>query len=136
MKMVFDFARCAGRQQKGWIVCLALALAATAGCGKSSPSADSTTPLVTSDAASNQQDLAAAPLALQNPGPVVAANPDDSQKMLQGLNQALLGWMIRNHRHPKTFEEFAGSADMQIPDPPAGEKYALNSRGFIILVSN
>lgn len=134
--MVFDFARCARRQPKGWIICLALALAVTAGCGKSNPSADPTTPPVTSDTASNQPDPAGAPLALQNPLPVVEANPDDTQKMLQGLNRALLGWTIRNHRHPNTFEEFAGSANIQIPDPPAGKKYTLNSDGFIILVSN
>lgn len=134
--MVFDFARYAGRQPKGWIVCLALAMAVTAGCGKSSSSADPAAPPVTSDTTSNQQDPTAASLALQNPQPVVAANPDDSQKMLQGLNRALLGWTIRNRRHPQTFEEFAGSANIQIPAPPAGKKYTLNSDGFIILVSN
>lgn len=134
--MVFDFARYASRQPKGWIVCLALASAVSAGCGKSSPPADSAVPPVSSDTTSAQQNQTAPPLALQNPGPVVAANPDDSQKMLQGLNRALLGWTIRNRRHPQTFEEFAGSANLQIPDPPAGKKYTLNSDGFIILVSN
>ena len=136
MKMVFDFARYAGCQPKDWIVCLALALVVTAGCGKSNSSADPAAPPVTSDTTSNQQNQTDAPLALQNPQPVVAVNPDDSQKMLQGLNRALLGWTIRNRRHPQTFEEFADSANIQIPAPPAGKKYTLNSDGFIILVSN
>jgi len=134
--MVFDVARFAGRQPKVGVICLALALAVTAGCGKSSPPAESAAPPASSDATSAQQNPPPAPLAMQNPDSVVAAGPDDTQKMLQGLNRALVGWMIRNHRHPKTFEEFASSANMQIPEPPAGKKYTLNERGFIILVSN
>jgi hypothetical protein len=136
MKMVFDVARFAGRQPKGCVACLALALAVTAGCGKSSPPVQSAAPPVSSDATSAQQTPPPAQPALQNPQPAAVANPDDSKQTLQGLNRALMGWMISNHRHPKTFEEFASSANIQIPDPPAGKKYALNARGFIILVSN
>jgi hypothetical protein len=135
MKMVFDFARFAGRQPKGWIASLALALAVTVGCGKSDSPPQSAAPPASSDS-SAQQTPSPAPLALQNPEPLATTDPDDTQKTLQGLNRALMGWMIRNHRHPKTFEEFAGSANMQIPNPPAGKKYALNARGFIVLVSN
>jgi hypothetical protein len=134
MKMVFDVARLAVRQPRGWALCLALALAATAGCSKSSPPQAVAPP--SSDSTSAQQNPSPAPAPLQNPGPVVAAGPDDTQTMMQGLNRALMGWMIRNHRHPKTFEEFASSANMQIPDPPAGKKYTLNAKGFIVLVDN
>ncbi len=136
MRMVFDVAdvaRFAWRQPRRWVVCLALALAVTAGCGKSSSPAESAAPPVSLDSTNAQQNPSPMP---PSPQPVIAANPDDSQKTLQGLNRVLIGWMIRNHRHPKTFEEFAGSANVQIPDPPAGEKYALDSRGFIVLVSN
>jgi hypothetical protein len=136
MNMVFDVARFAVRQPKGWALCLPLALALTAGCSKSSPPPQAVAPLVSSDSTSAPQNVPPPPMAMQNPGPVVAAGPDDTQKMMQGLNRALVGWMIRNRRHPKTFEEFASSANMQIPDPPAGKKYTLNAKGFIILVSN
>lgn len=132
--MVFDVARFARRQPMLWSACVALAV--TAGCGKSSPPAESAMPPVSTDSTSAQQTPPPAPAPLQDPQPMVAADPDDTQKTLQGLNRALMGWMIRNHRHPKTFEEFAGSANFQIPDPPAGKKYTLNARGFIILVSN
>lgn len=136
MKMVFDVARFACRQPMSWIACLALALAVTAGCGKSNPPAQLTAPPVSTDSTSAQQTPSPAPAPLPDSPTVTAASPDDSQKTLQGLNRALMGWMIRNHHHPKTFEEFAGSTDIQIPAPPAGQKYALNARGFIVLVSN
>jgi hypothetical protein len=139
MKMVFDVARLVSRQPKGWAkgwpLCLALALAATAGCSKSSPPPQSVAPPASSDS-SAQQAQPPAPVPVSGLQPVVAANPDDSQKTLQGLNRALMGWTIRNNRHPSTFEEFAGSAGFQIPAPPAGKKYSLSARGFIILVDN
>jgi hypothetical protein len=136
MNMVFDFARLVSCQPKGWALCFILAMALAAGCSKSSPPPQAVAPPVSSDSTSAQQNTPPPPMAMQNPGPVVAAGPDDTQKMMQGLNRALVGWMIRNHRHPKTFEEFASSANMQIPDPPAGKKYTLNARGFVILVDN
>jgi hypothetical protein len=141
MKMVFDVARLISRQPQGWAkssaFCLALALVATAGCSKSSPPPQAVAPPVSSDSTSARQAQAPAPVPV--PGgtqPVVAADADDSQKTLQGLNRALLGWTIRNRRHPQTFEEFAGSAGFQIPAPPAGKKYSLSPRGFVILVNN
>ncbi|HXC35496.1 MAG TPA: hypothetical protein VNV43_06440 [Candidatus Acidoferrales bacterium] len=53
---------------------------------------------------------------------------------LQFLNRAMVRWMRTNHRHPRDFNEFASTANVQIPDPPPGKKYALNGRGFIVLV--
>src|SRR5580692_6934979 len=121
-------------QPKGWTLCLVLALATTAGCGKSSsPPPQAVAPPASSDSTSAQQ--AQAPVPGGSP-PVVATDPDDTQKMLQALNRASMGWTIRNQRHPKTFEEFADSAGFQIPAPPAGKKYDLSARGFIILVNN
>jgi hypothetical protein len=68
-----------------------------------------------------------------NPGtPVTTATnaPPD----LRELNGALLDWIIQNQRHPANFEEFAASSGTQIPPPPPGKKYVLNSRGLISLV--
>jgi hypothetical protein len=136
MNMVFDVARPVSRQPKSLALCLALALALAAGCSKSSPPPQAVAPPVSSDSTSAQQAQAPAPVPVLGGSPVVATDADDSQKTLQGLNRSLMGWTMRNHRHPKTFEEFAGSAGFQIPAPPAGKKYSLSSRGFIILVSN
>lgn len=134
IKTVFDFARCARRPPTSWIASLALALVVTAGCGKSNPQTDAVAPPPSSDTTAAQQTPSPVPI----PGaqPNLPANADDPQKMLQGLNRALLGWTIQNHRHPKTFEEFANSANFQIPAPPTGKKYTLSDRGYIILVSD
>jgi hypothetical protein len=42
---------------------------------------------------------------------------------------------MQNHRVPANFAEFAASAGIQIPPPPAGKKYILNSHGLISLVN-
>jgi len=135
MKMVFDVARPAGRQPTNWVICLALALAVTTGCSKSSntPPTASVSPDTSAAAPTTP---APSTVVNANPQPAPAANSNVSQQDMQALNRALMGWMIRNHRHPKTFEEFAGNTDYQIPAPPLGKKYTLNARGFIILVNS
>ena len=42
---------------------------------------------------------------------------------------------MQNRRVPANFEEFAASANIQIPPPPAGKKYVINSHGLISLVN-
>lgn len=138
MKTVFNVARWAVYQPKGWFLWLTLAVCVTAGCGKSGTSAPAVTPPAAADTAGAQSSVSQAPA---NPAPqpmqtVAVARTDDAQKQLQALNRALMGWMIRNHRHPKTFEEFASTAGFEIPAPPAGKKYTLNARGFIVLSDN
>jgi len=54
---------------------------------------------------------------------------------LQPLNQALLAWRIQNRRVPASFAEFAASAGINIPAPPPGKKYIINSHGLISLVN-
>jgi hypothetical protein len=137
MKMVFDCARFAGRQPVGGGACLALAfaLAVTAGCGKSNPPAESAAPPVSSDSASAPQTPSPVPIPVQSPQPTATTNAS-SLTSLQWLNRAMVGWMRENHRHPRDFEEFASTSNIQIPNPPPGKKYAFNNRGFIVLVDN
>jgi hypothetical protein len=134
MKMSFDYARFAGRQPKRWIVCLGLVLAVSAfatGCSK----ATSPAPAPPADSTNTAPTASVAPVPVATPQPV-ATSATDSQHTLQTLNRGLMAWMIKNHRHPQNFEEFAGSATVQIPNPPPGKKYTLNTRGFIILADN
>jgi hypothetical protein len=71
---------------------------------------------------------------MQSSVPSTSANSGVTQ--LQLLNRAMLGWEMKNHRRPRTFEEFASSAGFQIPEPPLGQKYALSSKGHIVLVNS
>jgi hypothetical protein len=135
MKKVFDFGRLIVSQPKG-SGCVALVgavLLLVVGCTKSN-NAQAAAP---SSGATNSSATSSG-----SPTPVVYApaagvtNADNTQLELQTLNKALLGWMIKNHRHPQNFAEFASSTDIQIPEPPPGKKYALNPRGFIIFADN
>jgi hypothetical protein len=64
-----------------------------------------------------------------------AAGDTNALPDLRPLNQALIGWILSNKRHPASFEEFAGSTDIQIPPLPPGKKYILNGRGLISIVN-
>ena len=134
MKAPFDLGRLPGWWPKTIPVFLVFVAVVATGCGKANTAAPpvtqnsaAATPAAPSPAA--QADTAA-------PQPVAMTSSNDSPQTLQLLNRALLHWMIKNRRHPENFEEFANSANIQIPDPPAGKKYALNGRGFIVLVDN
>ena len=69
------------------------------------------------------------------PSPAPAAITNSAGPDLRALNQALIGWRIQNRRVPASFAEFAASAGIQIPPPPAGKKYVINSHGLISLVN-
>ena len=113
-------ARPARRRQ---ILCAGLVCAAAllvAGCGKQSQSSASS--------ASTPQGVNASQSA---PGAAVTnALPD-----LRPMNRALMQWVTDNRRAPANFEEFAASASIQIPPPPPGKKYVINSHGLIDLVN-
>ena len=136
VKVFFDFGWRAGWPLKAGILYLLLLLVAGGGCGKS----ESTAPPVASSPATNSTPTIAEPTVTPPSNPIPPAFPTNSANSgvtpLQLLNRAMLGWEIKNHRHPRTFEEFASTANIQIPDPPAGQKYAFDKRGFIVLVNS
>ena len=135
VNIFFDFGRRAGWLPNAGILCLFLVLVASSGCKKS----DSTPTSVAPSQESNSTPMAAAPTAAPPPVPVPpptqSSSTNSGPTQLQLLNRALVGWEMKNHRHPRTFEEFASTANFQIPDPPAGQKYAFSQKGFIVLVN-
>ena len=151
MNIFFDFGRRAGWLPKAGVLCLLLVLVASSGCKKS----DSTPVSVAPSQESNSTTTAAAPTTApttaptdepmaeptntpppnQRPLAVPSNSANSGLTQLQLLNRALVGWEMKNHRRPRTFEEFAGTANIQIPDPPSGQKYAFNQKGFIVLVN-
>jgi hypothetical protein len=81
--------------------------------------------------------------AVQPPVPVYeqpsTANPSSSAQPpaapdLKELNRNLLRWILGNRRRPQNFEEFAATANVPIPPPPAGKKYVLGKDMHIQLV--
>lgn len=57
------------------------------------------------------------------------AEPD-----LKELNRSLLRWILSNRRRPQNFEDFAATANVTIPPPPAGKKYVLGKDMHVLLV--
>ena len=137
MKMSSNFYQFAGRRPgRGQISCIVFACAITmfaVGCSKKNQSSVTSAPPAPpqTDAA---QPAPAAPSTVVNSG-TTAAVTTNGLPDLRPLNQALIGWIISNRRHPATFEEFAASAGIPIPPPPAGMKYTLNDRGLISIVN-
>lgn len=144
MNAFLNFGRPAGWRLGVGTLFFLFILALGGGCGKSqsSPGTAASAP------APDTNSTAAGPVATPTTTPTATPPPDRMQPaappvsadagltQLQLLNRALLGWEIRNHRRPQTFEEFANSANFQIPPPPAGKKYAFSQRGYIILVNS
>jgi hypothetical protein len=130
MNTLFEFRRYPGWQAKASLVCLAFVLASVAGCGKSNTPTTSAAP-PPSDV--TRVSPAPSPQPAANSQPAAATTPDVPKPEMQAMNRALIVWMRTNGRRPKTFQEFAGSTDFQIPTPPPGKKYAFNARGFIVL---
>lgn len=65
--------------------------------------------------------------------PETIAQPD-GQADIKALNRCLVRWLIANKRRPKDFADFAATAGVPIPPPPAGKQYAIGKNMHIVLV--
>jgi hypothetical protein len=135
MNALFDLVRFPGWRPKTMPLLFLIVGAVAAGCGKQNTSAPAAappeTPVAAAPAVPTQTQTTPAPRA--NPPPMTTTN-SSGLTTLQFLNRAMVRWMRTNHRHPQSFEDFASTANIQIPAPPSGKKYTLNGRGFIVLV--
>ena len=141
MKMNSNLHWETARPSKRWqILCAGLVCAnalLVAGCSKQSQSQapSASTPPDANASQSAPPATVSTPPDVNASQSVPAATVTNGQPDLRPLNQALLGWVIQNRRRPANFEEFAASANIQIPPPPPGKKYVINSHGLINLVN-
>ena len=68
------------------------------------------------------------------PPPTATGVQPEAQPDLPELNRSLLRWMMGHRHRPKDFEEFAATAGVTIPPPPAGKKYIIRKDLHIALV--
>ena len=112
-------------------VLMGLAILCSTGCGKKkseAPPVDAQpaaaeAPSPTQPPRSSTEHLAVAPLATPT------GEPDMAE-----LNRTLLRWVLGHRKKPASFDEFAASANVPIPPPPAGKKYAIDGSMHIVLV--
>ena len=115
-------------------IVFALILTATlsfTGCSKKTSTAQAPAPQPALD---TNQTAAATPVAPEVPT-VIAASPNGGAD-LSTLNQAYIGWVIQNHRHAKSFEEYVAASGISVPPLPAGKKYIIDKNGFINYANN
>ena len=138
MKHILNFGRPDRWKPGAGILCVILALVAGGGCGKSKNASAPVEPPSSPNSAATTTSANSVPADRMQPTPPPASfgSGPNGPTQVQSLNRALLGWKMKNHRRPQTFEEFASTAGFQIPDPPAGMKYALGQNGFIVLVNS
>ena len=115
-------------------IALLLGVGVFAGCGRKPLVADAPTiPAAT--------ETAPAPMPANQPvyvppaAPATIAAGTDGGADLKQLNHSYIGWIVQNHRRPKTFEEFVTLSGTKVPPAPAGKKYVIEKSGFINLVS-
>jgi hypothetical protein len=63
---------------------------------------------------------------------VIPANAD-MEATLQQLSLELRKYVMRTRSVPKTFDEFAASARIQVPPPPVGKKYAIEKQAVVLV---
>jgi len=115
-----------------WLTVSGVALLAV-GCGKHAATpapAQATTPAA---------DHLPAPANPPNPAPSAAATANpvvdaNGAADLGELSRQLRGWIVGHRRLPQSFEEFVSTANLKVPPPPPGKKYAI-SKSTVILVN-
>lgn len=89
--------------------------------------------------ADTQASLSAQPApGVAGPGSQVMRQPatfvqPDGQTDMKELNRCLLRWLMANKRRPTDFADFAATAGVPIPRPPAGKQYVIGKDMRIVL---
>jgi len=108
-------------------VLTAVLIISCAGCTKKTPASETSNSQVTTQV----QSFASNPAVDFQPATITTnAAPD-----LRALNRKLIQCVIAARHGFKTIDEFAAAANIQIPTPPPGKKYAFDKHGYIVLVN-
>jgi hypothetical protein len=109
---------------------------ACVGCKKPATTAASTPETVNNQSQTDQTPPPApvptAATAQTTAAPLVTPTGDPD---LGAINRALLRWVVGNRRTPQNFDDFAATAGVTIPPPPAGKKYVIAKNMHILLVN-
>lgn len=129
MKIIFGIGGVESHSTRWFTVAACFSLALLAGCKKDAGTDPVTAPETNSIAA----EVSHAPVYTTPKTPAVVVTPAGAPDFSE-MNREVRRWILRNQRPPKSFEEFAASANAQFPPPPAGKKYALDKTMHVILV--
>jgi hypothetical protein len=131
------FALASDGRKLVWLgLALALAMGGTVGCKPKAkvgeaPAPDTASADAAAPTAPPPNAVAAAPSDLPRVDTATNGDPD-----MKDLNRYLLRWAVGHQKRPASFEEFAADPGVQIPPPPAGKKYKLDSGSMHIVLVN
>ena len=109
--------------------CLLLAAGILAGCKKSEPPAPAADAQGVGEAVPSPRGI---DFPTSAPPAVTIAPSADTQTTLQQLSLELRRYVVRTHKIPKTFEDFAANSNVQFPPPPSGKKYAIQGQEVVL----
>jgi hypothetical protein len=108
------------------------ALVVCCGCGKKNSPAP---PPPVAETASQPAAPAGQPGAPKIQPPGTTLTQADGAVDLPELQRTVIRWVVANRRRPSSFEDFAATAGVSIPPPPAGKKYILTKDLHVQLVN-
>jgi hypothetical protein len=118
---------------------LLLAAVLAPGCSKHKPAADSNAVNQVTQA-NPSGAVPTAPPSPRGPGtmpspakPAVIADAGDVNATLGQLALELRKYVVRTRSVPKSFEEFVAKSQVQVPPPPAGQKYAIQGQAIVLV---
>ncbi len=117
------------KQMRYFGLCLVLGFGLMAGCRKSEPA---TAPTDAQGAGEAVPSPRGTDFPISNAPAVTIPPSDDPQQTLRQLSLELRRYVVRTHKVPRNFEEFAANANLQYPPPPAGKKYAIDGQAIIL----
>jgi hypothetical protein len=110
-------------------LCLLFGCSLVAGCKKSEPAVSTAD---TQDVGEAVPSPRGTDFSTTAPPAVTIAPNADTQATLSQLSLELRRYVVRTHKIPKNFEEFAANSNVQFPPPPAGKKYAIQGQEVVL----
>lgn len=110
-------------------LCLLLVFGLVAGCKKSEPAPSGADAQGVGEAVPSPRGT---DFPTSNAPAVTIPASDDPQATLQQLSLELRRYVVRTHKVPRNFEEFAANANVQFPPPPPGKKYAIDGQAVVL----
>lgn len=82
----------------------------------------------------SQSEPPSAPSGMATQGSSAEATATYADPQLAELTRELRRWIVKSKQRPASFEEFAAAAQIQVPTPPPGKRFALSPEMRVILV--
>jgi len=117
-----------------WLLMLIVFVVVCVACKKQEiPAAVTAIETATDPAAPSSPRGPVRPVDADTNAAIVIADSGDLNVTLQKLTGELRDYVVRMRSVPKNFDEFASKGQITFPPPPAGQKYAIQGQGVVVV---